>query len=609
MDNYCSPQWVDFTSNLEAPSDSYFEKNHEIDKYKEYVEAPQIEVALAETENSEEISEERKESVQSENKNVIECSSNVSEEVKTELNIIKNTPIKLMYTSSTSSHGSSKCKHFKTMSYSDVLDDVIKTLQSCVLTPSNAFKRPMLNTNEASKCLKFQDNNQVDCSSSKKTEQVPNGLSDEEMKSLLASTAKHDIDKSPQNNLLNPNISSINLLKHDELDEKLESDNNTASHISKNSTKLSLKVNMCNKQNQYKSEKSNDRKQSRTLGYQCRRQSLTFRRHSNRFISSAAAVLQYQNKTPERFRTQSKIKQKESKVEETKENRLKLKSTKNNLSNSLFQATLNENIISKDAKESKTIKSSRSCSSASTKRTSRNKNVLSAIVDNNSSGLIIKKEKILFYDIPIDSKQKKTTRPIPFSFENRDKLKQQSKLKQSELNKNDNKNIENIPNKKNLSMIRGGSSLSVPSMNSQKNTSISIREKKLLKVDQKYTEQENKQSDVNASITSEINIDQKGNIKPKVIKIGMNSYERAKQRHEFDEKIKQKIIMQEKERQKEEEKRLAKEKLQIAILRKQTEVKARPMPVFKPPHHIKSLKPLTEPHSPAWAHKNKKSTS
>lgn len=608
MDNYCSPQWVDFTSNLEALSDSYFEKNHEIDKYKECVEAPQIEVTLAKTENSEEISEETKESIQSENKDFIECSSNVSEEVKTELNIIKNTPIKLMYTSSTSSHGSSKCKLFKTMSYSDVLDDVIKTLQSCVLTPSNVFKRPMLHANEASKCLKFQDNNQVNCLSSKKTEQDSNGLSDEEIKSSLASTAKHDIDKSPQNNSLNPNISSINLLKHDEFDKKLDCDNNTASHVSKNSTKLSLKVNRCNKQNQYKSDKSNGRKQSRTLGYQCRRQSLTFRRHSNRFISSAAAVLQYQNKTPERFHTQSKIKQKESRVDETKENRLKLKSTKYNLSNSLFQATLNENVTSKDAKESETIKSIRSCSSASTKRISRNKNVLSAIVDNNSSGLVIKKEKILFYDIPIDSKQKKTTRPIPFSFENRDKLKQQSKLKQSELNKNDNKNIENIPNKKNLSMIRGGSSLSVSSTNSQKNTSISIREKKLLKVDQKYTEQEHKQSDVNVSTTSEINIDQKGN-KPKVMKIGMNSYERAKQRHEFDEKIKQKIIMQEKERQKEEEKRLAKEKLQIAILRKQTEVKARPMPLFKPPHHIKSLKPLTEPHSPAWAHKNKKPTS
>ncbi|XP_046830558.1 synaptonemal complex protein 1-like [Vespa crabro] len=604
MDNYCSPQWVDFTSNLEVPSDNYFDEDHEIDKYRECLVASQTEVILTETEKNEKISKETKESIKLEKKTFIESSSDINEEVETELNIIKNTPIKLMYTSSTSSYGSSKCKLLKKVSYNDIIQEAMENLQNCVLTPSNVFKKPMLITNEASK-LEFQDNNQVNCSSSKEIEQVTKDLSDEEIKSLSASITKHDIDTTPQNNLLNPNKSSINLLKYNEFDQKLDCDNNTACHTSENSTKLSLKVNMCNKQNSCKSiEKSNGRKQSRTLSYQCRRQSLTFRRHSNRYISSAAAVLQYQNKTPERFHSQSRKKQKESKVNETKENHLKLKSTKQNLSNSLFQTTSNKNVTLTDVKKSKIIKSNGSCSNASTKRTSRNKNVFSAIVDNNGSGLVIKKEKILFYDIPIDSKQKKTTRPIPFSFENRDKLKQESKLKQSQLNKNDNKNIENLPNKKNLSMIKGGSSLSIFSTNSQKNTSINIREKKLLKV-----EQENKQCDVNASTTNEINIDQKGNIKPKVMKIGMNSYERAKQRHEFDEKIKQKIIMQEKERQKEEEKKLAKEKLQIAVLRKQTEMKARPMPVFKPPRHIKSLKPLTEPHSPAWAHKNKKSTS
>ncbi|KAL2719199.1 hypothetical protein V1478_011618 [Vespula squamosa] len=605
MDNYCSPQWVDFTSNLDVPSDNYFDKDHEINRYRECVEAPQIEITSAETESSKEISEETKESIQSKNENFIECSSDINGKVETELDIIKNTPIKLMYTSSTSSHGSSKCKLLKKISYNDVIQEAIENLQNCVLTPSNVFKKPTLITNKASKCLEFQDNNQINCVTNKETE----GLSDEEIGSLSASITKRDIDTTPQNNLLNPNILPISLLKQDEFDQKLNCDNNTACHTSKNSNKISLKVGMCNKQNSCKTERSNGRKQSRTIGYQCRRQSLTFRRHSNRYISSAAAVLQYQNKTPERFHTQSQKKHKELKVGETKENHLKLKSAKHNLSNSLFQTTSKKNVTSKDAKGSDITKSCKPRSNASTKKTPRNKNVFSAIVDNNGSALVIKKEKILFFDIPIDSKQKKTTRPIPFSFENRDKLKQEFKLKQSQLDKSDNKNIENLPNKKNLSIIKGGSSLSVSSTNSQKNRSINIREKNLLKVDQQYREQENKQSDVNASTINEININQKGNIKPKVMKIGMNSYERAKQRHEFDEKIKQKIIMQEEERQKEEAKKLAKEKLQIAMLRKQTEVKARPMPVFKPPRHIKSMKPLTEPQSPAWAHKNKKPTS
>ncbi|KAF7389928.1 hypothetical protein HZH68_011785 [Vespula germanica] len=610
MDNYCSPQWVDFTSNLDVPSDSYFDKDHEVNKYRECVEVPQIEITSAETKNNEEILEETKESVQSKNKDFIECSSDINGKVETELNIIKNTPIKLMYTSSTSSHGSSKCKLLKKVSYNDVIQEAIENLQNCVLTPSNAFKKPMLITNKASKCLEFQDNNQVNCITNKETEQVTEGLSDEEIKSLSASITKRDIHTTPQNNLPSPNISPINLLKQDEFDQQLDCDSNSACHTSENSTKLSLKVNTCNKQNSCKTlEKGNGKKQSRTVGYQCRRQSLTFRRHSNRYISSAAAVLQYQNKTPERFHTQSQKKRKELKINETKENHLKLKSTKRNLSSSLFQTTSNKNVTSKSAKVSDIIKSSGSRSNASAKKTPRNKNVFSAIVDNNGSAFVIKKEKILFFDIPIDSKQKKTTRPIPFSFENRDKLKQEFKLKQSQLDKSDIKNIENLPNKKNLSTIKGGSSLSVSSTNSQKNRSINIREKNLLKVDQQYKEQENKQSDINASATSEININQKGNLKPKVMKIGMNSYERAKQRHEFDEKIKQKIIMQEEERQKEEIKKLAKEKLQIAMLRKQTEVKARPMPVFKPPRHIKSVKPLTEPQSPAWAHRNKKPTS
>ncbi|XP_015174387.1 PREDICTED: targeting protein for Xklp2 homolog [Polistes dominula] len=248
----------------------------------------------------------------------------------------------------------------------------------------------------------------------------------------------------------------------------------------------------------------------------------------------------------------------------------------------------------------------RSCSNLSAKKTSQNKNIVSTFVEYSNSELVFKKEKVLFFDIPIDSKQRKITRPIPFSFENRDKLKEQFKLKQSQLDKDSNKTTENQQNKQDTSKTK----LCLPACSSTKKiTNIRVQEKKLSILDEKSTKQKNEQSDIDATMTSEINLDQTGNIKPKSMTIGMNSYKRGKQRHEFDEKIKQKLAMQEKQREKEKAAQLAKEKLEVAMLRKQTVVKAKPMPVFKPLYRIKSTKPLTEPQSPDWMYKNKKKTS
>ncbi|XP_043504307.1 F-actin-monooxygenase Mical-like [Polistes fuscatus] len=780
MDNYCSPQYVDFTSNLEEPSDDYFNKDHGIEKSKESIEIPEIKVTLSDEKEclSEENVEETKESMITENiideitdeikeeiakefaeemieeivKETIEvitketkesmqseCTPNVNTKLETELDIIKNTPIKVICSSSSSTQGSSKCKLVKKVTYNDVMQEAIEALQNFVITPSSIFKKPM--------SIKSQDNNQVNCPSNKQTEK----LSDEKIK-IVSSTSEHEIYMTPQKNLLNTEISPINLLMPDEDDQKLDSNN---------STKLS-NIDTPNEKNQSKllMESNSNKKQSRRLSFQCRRQSLKIRRNSNKYISLAAAVLKFQNKTPERFHTRSIKKRKESKLDMLKENQLKLKSGKHVPSDNSFQIPVNKNIISKESKMITPIPSSankvsqdknalstvanyksrrsvitsvktaskdkntpfmiedaksrrscivtstrtasndkntlstigdaksrrscivtstkkapnnknipstvrdaksrrscivtstkttsndknvpsavedaksrrsfivtstktasndknvpstvghtkprRSCLTASTKKVSQNKNV-STFVNNSSSELVIKKEKILFFDIPIDSKPRKSTRPIPFSFENRDKLKEQFKSKQSQLDKGDNKTIENHQNKKDTNKTK----LNLPacSSTSKKITNVNVHEKKLLKLDEKSTKQDDRQSDINASMTSEINLNQKGNIKPKIMKIGMHSYERGKQRHEFDEKIKQKLAMQEKQREQEKAEQLAKEKLQVAMLRKQTEVKAKPMPVYKPLCRIKSTKPLTEPHSPAWAHKNKKESS
>ncbi|KAI4486629.1 hypothetical protein M0804_005999 [Polistes exclamans] len=773
MDNYCSPQYVDFTSNLDEPSDDYFNKDHGIEKSKESIEIPEIEVILCDEKEclSEEIVEETKESMITEKitdeiaeeiaKEIVEeivkettevitketkesvqseCTPNVNTKLETELDIIKNTPIKVICSSSSSTQGSSKCKLVKKVTYNDVMQEAREALQNFVITPSSVFKKPM--------SIKSQDNNQVNCPSNKQTEK----LSDEKIKIL--SSSERGIYMTPQKILPDIDISPINLFMLDEHDQKLDSNNSTKllnidTPCEKNQSKLSM-------------ESNNSKKQSRRLSFQCRRQSLKIRRNSNKYISLAAAVLTFQNKTPERFHTRSIKERKEStKLDVSKENQLKLKSGKHVFSGNSFQIPVNKNITSKESKiitpksssankvsqdknalstvanyksrrssvitsiktaskdkntssivgdaksrrscivtstkkasndkntlstigdtksrrscivtstekasnnkntpstvgdaklrrscivtstkkvsndkntpstvkNAKSSRSSivtstktasndknassmigdaktrRSCLTVSTKKVSQNKNV-STFVNSSSSELVIKKEKILFFDIPIDSKPRKITRPIPFSFESRDKLKEQFKLKQSQLDKGDNKTIENHQNKKDTSKTK----LYLPacSSTSKKITNVNVHERKLLKLDENSTKQEDRQSDIDASMTSEINLDQKGNIRPKIMKIGMNSYERGKQRQEFDEKIKQKLAMQEKQREQEKAEQLAKEKLQVAMLRKQTKVKAKPMPVYKPLCRIKSTKPLTEPHSPAWAHKNKKETS
>ncbi|KAK2586418.1 hypothetical protein KPH14_010701 [Odynerus spinipes] len=847
MDNYCSPQWVDFTSTPGVPSDDYFEKDHEIDKYESCMEIPEIYIS-EDNVNTAEISKKR----------------NIYQNLESELNIIKNTPIKVIYSSS-SSRSSSKCQIAKKATYDDVLNEAIETFEQCMSSTSDIFKKPMLIKNKASKSLKFHamDNDQGNVSPSKEIEQIKEDILDQEVKILSPAInecdiieTKNDIDKKSPINSFISNISPNNLLKNDESDLKLDVDNCPVFCTPVDCMK-SLRA-ISHEQRQCKSlEKNSSSRQSKPLRYQCRRQSLKFRRHSNRYISLAAAVLKFQNETPERFRTKSNkdLKAKSVSVKRQFSVISKSVSAKTNLRRSVPVFNLKEekelkSDIMKElppekitsepkTEESKLIKSRRSYLHSASNKASHSKKFMSTVVNNNGSEIVLKKERILFYDIPIHTAQKKTTHPIPFSFENRDKAKKQSKSEQSQItaNKPDtvvkfqntqgriscsqkkisasssglknktqftmnkknnhntkletngeacistetnntlknnshekrknneksvastsqnvkgiiktnksismsslkscekiedkNKKNEHIQNKdakqlnkKSMSMSslkscekiedrnkknehiqnkdakqlneksRSVSSLkscekiedknkknehiqnkdakrlneksrSVSSLNSHdkskdrntehntqtkdtnqmkkqstlsvcknksankkienlktkkdpnkikrvsstsnnSSTNANIQKKEILKQKQQCIEQqENKQPNVNGSSTSDTNLNQTEHTKLKGITIGMNSYERAKQRHEFDEKMRQKIMMQEEMRQKEEAERLAKEKLQIAMFRKQLEVKARPMPVFKPLLPLRSVKPLTEPQSPAWAHKKK----
>ncbi|XP_015174135.1 PREDICTED: uncharacterized protein LOC107065198 [Polistes dominula] len=339
MDNYCSPQYVDFTSNLEELSDDYFNKDHGSDKSEECVKIPEIKITLCDEKEylSKKIVEETKESIITEEitdeianevaektaqefteeiikettkeSMQLECTPNVVTSLETELDIIKNTPIKLIYSSCSSTQGSSKSKLVQKVTYNDVMQEAIEVLQNLVITPSNVFKKPMSTKNEPSKCLISQDdNNQIDCTSNK--------LSDEKIQML--STSEREIYATPQKDMFDSDISPINILTQAEHEQKLDLNNSTQllnvdtpSEI--NQSKLSM-------------ESSNSKKQSKKLSFQCRRQSLKIRRNSNKYISLAAAVLQFQNNTPERFRTKSIRKQKELKLGVSKDNQLKLKS-------------------------------------------------------------------------------------------------------------------------------------------------------------------------------------------------------------------------------------------------------------------------------------------
>lgn len=86
----------------------------------------------------------------------------------------------------------------------------------------------------------------------------------------------------------------------------------------------------------------------------------------------------------------------------------------------------------------------------------------------------------------------------------------------------------------------------------------------------------------------------------------LNTDKRARDRREYDERIKQKVQeIETLKREKEAEKMMLEEK-ERAEIRRMAETKARPMPAYKTPTIVHSDKPLTNPQSPGWAMKTKR---
>ncbi|KZC09175.1 PREDICTED: targeting protein for Xklp2-A [Dufourea novaeangliae] len=217
--------------------------------------------------------------------------------------------------------------------------------------------------------------------------------------------------------------------------------------------------------------------------------------------------------------------------------------------------------------------------------------------------------------------KKRTVAPCPFSFAERDKSlakKKEELVKQMQENSKKVRVFHASPAPTFKPVVVHG--LSKEKNVTKKMTNSADQENKQpnIIVVNDTNKKETKQQIVNdekhmksVESTDNVNDNEKQTINQrKSVVFELNTDKRAKERCEFDEKLKKREQELEAKRREEEKKRLLKEKFERAELRKLTEVKATPMPVYKPVVVLKSTKPPTSPKDPKWAHASKlKSTS
>nr|XP_034190195.1 targeting protein for Xklp2-like isoform X1 [Osmia lignaria]XP_034190196.1 targeting protein for Xklp2-like isoform X1 [Osmia lignaria] len=229
-----------------------------------------------------------------------------------------------------------------------------------------------------------------------------------------------------------------------------------------------------------------------------------------------------------------------------------------------------------------------------------------------------------------EQSEKKRIVPCPFSFEKRDKSLAKKKEELVKHKQEQNKEIavfhaNPAPTFKPV-LVHG---LSKESIQSKEKTAGGT--KKLVSRQTKSCfDQENKQPNVIVSVNAikkgmkqcaqEFDKKQSANTvkvnnavnvkteKPKIAlrtKFELNTEKRAKERTEFEEKMRKKEEQLKAKKEAEEKNKMLREKSERTELRRMTEVKARPMPIYKPLTILKSTKPPSSPRSPAWASRNK----
>ncbi|KYM93897.1 PREDICTED: targeting protein for Xklp2 [Cyphomyrmex costatus] len=287
----------------------------------------------------------------------------------------------------------------------------------------------------------------------------------------------------------------------------------------------------------------------------------------------------------------------------------------------------------------------------------------------NSSGLIVEREEVTFFGVPKDiNATKNVTRIVPFSFEARNKdlqIKKKQRLKDlQEASKTKTEfHARPVPNfskpptppaKQQQSAKK--SILPCPFSFDDRDKRVSVKKEQLVKqlleedkrarvfranpvpvfkpvmirgrskenlsaknknmkiVNEQVEDQENKEPNIDSFKAERKNIEKAKNtvgtidkqkVPLKAYPFKLNTDKRAKERCEFNEKMRRKEMEEAAKRQEVEKKKLESEKLVKTELRKLTEVKARPMPLYKSPVIIKGTKKLTDPESPAFASKLK----
>ncbi|XP_011176342.1 targeting protein for Xklp2 homolog [Solenopsis invicta] len=198
------------------------------------------------------------------------------------------------------------------------------------------------------------------------------------------------------------------------------------------------------------------------------------------------------------------------------------------------------------------------------------------------------------------NKNKKILLPCPFSFDNRDKkvFEKKEQLVKQVLEEDKRARVfraNPAPIFKPV-MVRGRSKEHLLTKDKNtKNERAEDQENREPNIDSSKTQSENKEKTKNT-------ID-KQKAPLKAYPLTLNTDKRAKERYEFNEKLRRKEMEEEAKRQEAEKQRLESEKMMQTKLRKLAEVKAKPMPIYKSPMVVKATKPLTDPQSPAFASK------
>ncbi|OAD52330.1 Targeting protein for Xklp2-B, partial [Eufriesea mexicana] len=222
--------------------------------------------------------------------------------------------------------------------------------------------------------------------------------------------------------------------------------------------------------------------------------------------------------------------------------------------------------------------------------------------------------------------QKRVVVLCPFSFEERNKFlanKMEERVKQMrEMNKESRvfhanpvpsfKNIvvhslskENLKKNGNDTKELGNKQINMPSnqknkqLNIKNNTEIILVDKKKVKTKHHTVDSKSDKKQTKTNVNSVNTNYEKLNTQKKVANFELNTKKQAKERNEYNDKIRKDEHELEVKRLEEEKKRLLQQKLERTELRKMTIFKARPMPVYKPLVVMKSTKPPTSPRSPA----------